>query len=81
MRFNREKLEESVLLKIREVNEESGYRPYLEVPEMVELVARSIEEMLEPNPHDGSTLDDFLLKELNNKIESLEYRIEQLEIK
>ena len=44
--FDRDKLEELVLKKVKEVNNEAGYRKYLEVPEMVEIVAKSIEEML-----------------------------------
>jgi hypothetical protein len=46
MKFNREHLEKLTLQKIKEVNDEAGYRKYLEVPEMVELVAQGIEEML-----------------------------------
>lgn len=39
MKFNREHLEELTLQKIKEVNDEAGYRKYLEVPEMVNIVA------------------------------------------
>lgn len=46
MKFNRAHLEELTLQKIKEVNAEAGYRSYLEVPEMVEIVAQGIEEML-----------------------------------
>lgn len=61
MKFNRQQLEELTLEKIKEVNDEAGYRKYLEVPEMVEIVASIIEKQV--NPHDGSTLDNFLLQE------------------
>ena len=44
MKFNREHLEELTLQKIKEVNDEAGYRKYLEVPEMVNIVASIIEE-------------------------------------
>ena len=46
MKFNREHLEELTLQKIKEVNDEAGYRKYLEVPEMVEIIASIIEEKL-----------------------------------
>ena len=44
MKFNRKKLEELTLEKIDEVNDEAGYRSYLEVPEMVNIIASIIEE-------------------------------------
>lgn len=44
MKFNRKKLEELTLEKIKEVNDEAGYRKYLEVPEMVNIIASIIEE-------------------------------------
>ena len=46
MKFNREHLEELTLQKIKEVNDEAGHRQYLEVPEMVNIVATIIEEQL-----------------------------------
>lgn len=46
MKFDRDKLGELVWKKVQEVNDEAGYRQYFEVPEMVEIVAQSIEEML-----------------------------------
>jgi hypothetical protein len=46
MKFNREHLEELTLQKIKEVNDEAGYRSYLEVPEMVNIIASIIEEQL-----------------------------------
>ena len=44
MKFNREHLEELTLQKIKEVNDEAGYRSYLEVPEMVNIIASIMEE-------------------------------------
>jgi hypothetical protein len=44
MKFNRDNLEKLTLEKIKEVNEESGYRTYLEAPEMVNIVATIMEE-------------------------------------
>ena len=44
MKFNRKLLEELTLQKIKEVNDEAGYRSYLEVPEMVNIVASIMEE-------------------------------------
>ena len=46
MKFNREHLEELTLQKIKEVNDEAGHRKYLEVPEMVNIIASIIEEKL-----------------------------------
>ena len=46
MKFDRDKLEEEVLKKVKEVNEETGYRPYFELPEYVDIVASIIEEQL-----------------------------------
>ncbi len=44
MKFNRKQLEQLTLEKIDEVNDEAGYRKYLEVPEMVEIIATIMEE-------------------------------------
>lgn len=43
-KFSRSRLEKLTRARIKQVNEEAGYRKYLEVPEMVEIVASSIEE-------------------------------------
>ena len=45
MKFNREHLEELTLQKIKEVNDEAGYRSYLEVPEMVNIIATIMEDI------------------------------------
>jgi hypothetical protein len=47
MKFNRKLLEEETLQKIKEVNDEAGYRKYLEVPEMVNIIASIIEERIQ----------------------------------
>jgi hypothetical protein len=44
MKFNRKQLEQLTLEKIDEVNDEAGYRKYLEVPEMVEIISSIIQE-------------------------------------
>ena len=49
MKFNRKLLEEETLQKIKEVNNEAGYRSYLEVPEMVNIIASIIEEKFADN--------------------------------
>ena len=49
MKFNRKKLEELTLEKIDEVNDEAGYRKYLEVPEMVEIIASIMEKKFVDN--------------------------------
>ena len=49
MKFNREQLEELTLQKIKEVNDEAGYRKYLEVPEMVNIIASIMEEKFVDN--------------------------------
>jgi hypothetical protein len=77
MKFNREYLEELTLQKIKEVNDEAGYRKYLEVPEMVEIVASIIEKQV--NPHDGSTLNSFFLEEAELKIKNLKEELEDIE--
>lgn len=43
-KFDRKKLDKLTLQKIQQVNDEAGYRQYLEVPEMVEIVASIIED-------------------------------------
>ena len=49
MKYNRKLLEEETLQKIKEVNDEAGYRSYLEVPEMVNIIASIIEEKFVDN--------------------------------
>jgi hypothetical protein len=42
MKYNREHLEELTLQKIKEVNDEAGYRTYLEVPEMIRIICEVV---------------------------------------
>jgi hypothetical protein len=50
MKFNRQHLEELTLQKIKEVNDEAGYRSYLEAPEMVNIVATIMEDKFRVEP-------------------------------
>jgi hypothetical protein len=84
MKFNREQLEELTLQKIKEVNDEAGYRSYLEVPEMVNIIASIMEDKFRVeydalserrNPHDGSTLDNYLLEQEYIKLKAITNRI------
>ena len=43
MKINQTKLLPQVLEKIKEVNDEAGYRTYLEVPEMIRIICECIE--------------------------------------
>jgi hypothetical protein len=63
--FSRDEVERIALQKIAIVNEEAGYRPYLEVPEMVEIITASIEEII----HQKDFLPDFVdcLIDIQNK--------------
>jgi len=65
MKFNRQHLEELTLQKIKEVNDEAGYRKYLEVPEMVEIIASIMEEKFK------ETYDD-LVWQINSLSEALD---------
>ena len=75
MKFNRKLLEEETLQKIKEVNDEAGYRSYLEVPEMVNIVASIMEEKMKVF-HDS---DAELIKSLRDYINTVEEENEQLE--
>jgi hypothetical protein len=75
MKFNRKLLEEETLQKIKEVNDEAGYRSYLEVPEMVEIIATIMEEKIKVF-HDN---DAELIQQLRAYINTIEEENEQLE--
>ena len=75
MKFNRQHLEELTLQKIKEVNDEAGYRKYLEVPEMVNIIASIMEEKMKVF-HDS---DAELIKSLRDYINTIEEENEQLE--
>jgi hypothetical protein len=68
MKFNRKQLEELTLEKIDEVNDEAGYRKYLEVPEMVEIIATIMEKKIKVF-HDN---DAELIRSLRAHIDTLD---------
>lgn len=72
MKFNRQHLEELTLQKIKEVNDEAGYRKYLEVPEMVEIIATIMEEKFK------ETYDDLLwqIKSLSEALDEAQLECE-----
>ena len=74
MKFNRKLLEEETLQKIKEVNDEAGYRSYLEVPEMVNIIATIMEEKMNVF-HDS---DAELIKSLRDYINTVEEENEYL---
>lgn len=81
MKFNRKQLEELTLEKIDEVNDEAGYRKYLEVPEMVEIIASIMEEKFKVEYDDFVNQIHLLSKELDKaqiKAEALEEELMQL---
>jgi hypothetical protein len=59
MKFNRKLLEEETLQKIKEVNDEAGYRSYLEVPEMVNIIASIIEQQAQDWESCADNLVDY----------------------
>ena len=82
MHFDRDKLEEEVLEKVKEVNEESGYRPYFELPEYVHIVASIMEEKFKVEYDDLVNQIHLLSKELDKaqiKAENLEEKRTQWE--
>ena len=81
MKFNRQHLEELTLQKIKEVNDEAGYRSYLEVPEMVNIIASIMEEKFRVEYDDFVNQIHLLSKELDKaqiKAENLEEELMQL---
>lgn len=42
-KINRDKITPQILDKIKEVNDEAGYRTYLEVPEMIRIICEVVE--------------------------------------
>lgn len=74
MKFNRQLLEEETLQKIKEVNDESGYRKYLEVPEMVNIIASIMEKKMKVF-HDS---DAELIQQLRDHVDKLEEENEYL---
>ena len=81
MKFNRQHIEELTLQKIKEVNDESGYRSYLEVPEMVNIIDTIMEEKFRVEYDDFVNQIHLLSKELDKaqiKAENLEEELEEL---
>ena len=81
MKFDRNKLEELTLQKIKEVNDEAGYRSYLEVPEMVNIIASIMEDKFRVEYDDLVNQIHLLSKELDKaqiKAENLEEELMQL---
>ena len=68
MKFNRKQLEKLTLEKIDEVNDEAGYRKYLEVPEMVEIIATIMEKKMKVF-HDSDAELIQQLRDYANKLE------------
>jgi len=80
MKFNRKQLEELTLQKIKEVNDEAGYRSYLEVPEMVNIVATIMEDKFRVEYDDFVNQIHLLSKELDKaqiKAEILEEEVDR----
>ena len=75
MKFNRKKLEELTLEKIDEVNDEAGYRKYLEVPEMVEIIASIMEEKMKAM----QKFDADVIQQLRDYADRAEKELEELE--
>jgi hypothetical protein len=63
--FDRDELEELTRKKIAEVNEETGYRVYFEVPEMVEIIASIVEDKFRVERDDLINQIHLLSKELD----------------
>jgi hypothetical protein len=75
MKFNRKQLEKLTLEKIDEVNDEAGYRKYLEVPEMVEIIASIMEEKMKVF-HDS---DAKLIQQLRDYADRADKELDELE--
>jgi hypothetical protein len=73
MKFNRKQLEQLTLEKIDEVNDEAGYRKYLEVPEMVEIIATIMEKKIKVFHDSGAKLIQMLRDEVKKLDEENEY--------
>ena len=81
MQFDRDKLEEEVLKKVEEVNEEAGYRAYFELPEYVNIVATIMEDKFRVEYDDLVNQINLLSKELDkaqSKAETLEEELHSL---
>lgn len=82
MKINREELHRLYLNKVNEVAEECDWITSFSIEDVVRLISLVIEQnphvvQIDINPHDGSTLDNFLLEEENAKLKKELKRLER----
>ena len=82
MKINREELHRLYLNKVTEVAEECDWVTSFSIQDVVSLISLVIEQNLhvvqiDINPHDGSTLDKFLLEEENANLKKELKRLER----
>jgi len=82
MKINREELHRLYLNKVTEVAEECDWVTSFSIEDVVRLISLVIEQNphvveIDINPHDGSTLDKFLLEEENAKLKKELKRLER----
>ena len=82
MKYNRKLLEEETLQKIKEVNDEAGYRSYLEVPEMVNIIASIIEERIQTlyDVRDAQSQQIANLTAYINKIDREDHNMKSIQL-
>ena len=56
-KINRDKITPQILDKIKEVNDEAGYRTYLEVPEMIRIICEVVEQNYHVIPVDWKAVE------------------------
>lgn len=56
-KINRDKITPQILDKIKEVNDEAGYRTYLEVPEMIRIICDVVEQNYHVIPVDWKAVE------------------------
>lgn len=82
MKINREELHRLYLNKVTEVAEECDWITSFSIEDVVRLISLVIEQnpqvvQIDINPHDGSTLDKFLLEEENASLKKELKRLER----
>ncbi len=82
MKINKEELHRLYLNKVTEVAEECDWVTSFSIQDVVSLISLVIEQnphvvQINTNPHDGSTLDKFLLEEENANLKKELKRIER----
>jgi hypothetical protein len=82
MKINKEELHRLYLNKVTEVAEECDWVTSFSIEDVVCLISLVIEQnpciiQIDTNPHDGSTLDKFLLEEENAKLKKELKRLER----